>query len=199
MEQICFLTSTREREATFSKWSCSVGAGAGYDCVTTYFNGRDDNLRVVKSCVAGGGQIYPPGTYNLDPDQQAPLAFYFFEERTFDEQVAVNASVIGSNAEPDAARWRRSTRQVRLSPAPPAPARGPAYSPAPRTDPARACRQEPRLFPLLTLARSSIDRHRGHPHKSAAQRTAGAPTPMNLGVGTGPKGCARKRKYTSTP
>ena len=100
---------------------------------------------------------------------------------------------------PDAARWRRSTRQVRLSPAPPAPARGPAYSPAPRTDPARACRQEPRLFPLLTLARSSIDRHRGHPHKSAAQRTAGAPTPMNLGVGTGPKGCARKRKYTSTP
>ena len=83
---------------------------------------------------------------------------------------------------PDAARWRRSTRQVRLSPAPPAPARGPAYSPAPRTDPARACRQEPRLFPLLTLARSSIDRHRGHPHKSAAQRTAGAPTPMNLGV-----------------
>lgn len=76
MEQICFLTSTREREATFSKWSCSVGAGAGYDCVTTYFNGRDDNLRVVKSCVAGGGQIYPPGTYNLDPDQQAPLAFF---------------------------------------------------------------------------------------------------------------------------
>ena len=71
---------------------------------------------------------------------------------------------------------------MRLSPAPPAPARGTAYSPAPRTDPARACRQEPRLFPLLTLARSSIDRHRGHPHKSAAQRTAGAPTPMNLGV-----------------
>ena len=33
-----------------------MGAGAGYDCVTTYFNGRDDNLRVVKSCVAGGGQ-----------------------------------------------------------------------------------------------------------------------------------------------
>ena len=57
---------------------------------------------------------------------------------------------------PDAARSRRSTRQVRLSPAPPAPARGPAYSPAPRTDSARACRQEPRLFPLLTLARSSI-------------------------------------------
>ena len=55
----------------------------------------------------------------------------------------------------DAARWRRLTRQVRLPPAPPAPARGPAYAPASRIDPARACRQEPRLFPLLTLPRSS--------------------------------------------
>ena len=34
--------------------------------------------------------------------------------------------------------------------------RGPAYAPAPRIDPARACRQEPQLFPLLTLPRSSI-------------------------------------------
>ena len=59
--------------------------------------------------------------------------------------------------------------------------RGRAYTP---TDPARACRQEPRLFPLLTLLRSSNHRHCSHPHKSAAQRTAGAPTPKNLAVGS---------------
>eukprot|EP00964_Phaeocystis_antarctica_P162677 scaffold137380_cov115-Phaeocystis_antarctica.AAC.1 len=32
-------------------------------------------------------KMYAAGTHNLDPNQQAPLAFYFFEERTFDEQV----------------------------------------------------------------------------------------------------------------
>lgn len=44
-------------------------------------------------------KMYPAGTHNLDPNQQAPLAFYFFEERTFDEQVPVNTSSIGANTE----------------------------------------------------------------------------------------------------
>ena len=98
----------------------------------------------------------------------------------------------------DAARWRRLTRQVRLPPAPPAPARGPAYAPAPRIDPARACRQEPRLFPLLTLPRSSIgtaaSRTRAH-----AQRAAGAPTPKNLAVGSRLKICTLERRDRMTP
>ena len=44
-------------------------------------------------------KMYAAGTHNLDPNQQAPLAFYFFEERTFDEQVPVNTSSIGANTE----------------------------------------------------------------------------------------------------
>ena len=44
-------------------------------------------------------KMYAAGTYNMDPNQQAPLAFYFFEERTFDEQVPVNTSSIGANTE----------------------------------------------------------------------------------------------------
>ena len=46
-----------------------------------------------------GEKMYPAGSHNLDPDQQAPLAFYFFQERTFDDQVTVNASEVGANSE----------------------------------------------------------------------------------------------------
>ena len=44
-------------------------------------------------------KLYPAGTYNLDPDDQAPLAFFFFQERTFEDQISVNASEVGENSE----------------------------------------------------------------------------------------------------
>ena len=44
-------------------------------------------------------KLYPAGTHNLDPNDQAPLAFYFFQERSFEDQISVNATHVGDNSE----------------------------------------------------------------------------------------------------
>ena len=35
----------------------------------------------------------------MDPNFQAPLAFYFFQERSFEDQISVNATHVGDNSE----------------------------------------------------------------------------------------------------
>ena len=44
-------------------------------------------------------KLYPAGTHNLDPNDQAPLAFYFFQERSFEDQIVKSVSAIGENSE----------------------------------------------------------------------------------------------------
>ena len=44
-------------------------------------------------------KLYPAGTHNLDPNDQAPLAFYLFQERSFEDQIVKSVSAIGDNSE----------------------------------------------------------------------------------------------------
>ena len=43
------------------------------------------------------GRVFPAGTHNLDPTSLAPLAFYMFEEKSFDYQVFTNTTNIATN------------------------------------------------------------------------------------------------------
>ena len=43
------------------------------------------------------GRVFPAGTHNLDPTALAPLAFYLFEEKSFDYQVFTNTTNIATN------------------------------------------------------------------------------------------------------
>jgi hypothetical protein len=43
------------------------------------------------------GRVFPAGTHNLDPTALAPLAFYLFEENSFDYQVYTNTTNIATN------------------------------------------------------------------------------------------------------
>ena len=42
-------------------------------------------------------RVFPAGTHNLDPTALAPLAFYLFEEKSFDYQVFTNTTNIATN------------------------------------------------------------------------------------------------------
>ena len=42
-------------------------------------------------------RVFPAGTHNLDPTALAPLAFYLFEEKSFDDQVFTNTTNITAN------------------------------------------------------------------------------------------------------
>ena len=42
-------------------------------------------------------RVFPAGTHNLDPTALAPLAFYLFEEKSFDDQVFTNTTNIATS------------------------------------------------------------------------------------------------------
>ena len=44
-------------------------------------------------------KLYPAGTHNMDPSGVAPLAFYFFQERSFEDQIIKSVTAIGENSE----------------------------------------------------------------------------------------------------
>ena len=61
----------------------------------------DDTTSIITNSAADFffEKLYPVGTHNMDPSGVAPLAFYLFQERSFDDQIVKSVSVIGDNSE----------------------------------------------------------------------------------------------------